>query len=444
MGFLLWLSVSVTVTTRRPEEKFLRSRAAPGLLPVGSPISSRRSCGSRWCSVSREAHDGALLRCGHPIPAALDPLPFRHHVDRSPVLLQLRARPVLRRGGRLDQERRDTEARAAGAVVVPLGGGADVPVGSRDPGPTARQLERPLGDDDPERRGVRHSDAVQRVARDLAQPAGGDRERGGGRGGQSGEPPGGGRGAACLPGVPHQRRPLVSDALLHGRGVALSAECAGQPDAVGNRAARDPGAARDQRPCGEHGADQETDRNGARRDRDRIRDGGAGVLDRPSDAWGVTATAAAPRVGDLAPDFTLPGTAGADVALANFRGRKNVLLAFFPLAFTSTCTAELCAFSEDFDRFAGAGTAVLPISVDSVPTLKEFKAKYAMQVDLLSDFKRIAARAYGVLIEDKFFTQRAYVLIDRTGRIRWQHTEAELGHRRDDAELLRQIATLEA
>ena len=164
----------------------------------------------------------------------------------------------------------------------------------------------------------------------------------------------------------------------------------------------------------------------------------------------MTATApppaprAGPRVGDLAPDFTLPGTAGADVSLASFRGRKNVLLAFFPLAFTSTCTAELCAFSEDFDRFAGAGTAVLPISVDSVPTLKEFKAKYAMQVDLLSDFKRIAARAYGVLIEDKFFTQRAYVLIDRTGRIRWQHTEAELGHRRDDAELLRQIATLEA
>lgn len=158
----------------------------------------------------------------------------------------------------------------------------------------------------------------------------------------------------------------------------------------------------------------------------------------------MTATAPAPRVGDLAPDFTLPGTAGADVALASFRGRKNVLLAFFPLAFTSTCTAELCAFREDFDRFAGAGTAVLPISVDSVPTLKEFKAKYAMQVDLLSDFKRIVARAYGVLIEDKFFTHRAYFLIDRTGRIRWQHTEAELGNRRDDAELLRQIATLEA
>jgi peroxiredoxin len=150
-----------------------------------------------------------------------------------------------------------------------------------------------------------------------------------------------------------------------------------------------------------------------------------------------------PRAGDPAPDFTLPSTAGTDVVLSSLRGKTNVLLAFFPLAFTSTCTAELCAFSDDFDRFASAGTAVLPISVDSVPALKEFKAKYKMKVDLLSDFKRAAARAYGVLIEEKFFTARAYVLIDRRGIVRWQHTEAELGHRREDAELLRQIATLE-
>ena len=118
------------------------------------------------------------------------------------------------------------------------------------------------------------------------------------------------------------------------------------------------------------------------------------------------------------------------------------LLAFFPLASTSTCTAEF-AFSEDSDRFASAGTVVLPISVDSVPTLREFKAKHGMKVDLLSDFKRTVARAYDVLIEDKFFTERAYFLIDRAGRIRWRHVEVELGHRRDDADLLRQIAALE-
>src|SRR3989449_6708550 len=80
--------------------------------------------------------------------------------------------------------------------------------------------------------------------------------------------------------------------------------------------------------------------------------------------------------------------------------RSHVLLAFFPLAFTSTCTAENCAFSEDYDAFERAGTIVLPISVDSVPTLKEYKAKHAMRHDLLSDFKREVSRTYGVLLEE--------------------------------------------
>ncbi len=147
-------------------------------------------------------------------------------------------------------------------------------------------------------------------------------------------------------------------------------------------------------------------------------------------------------VGAVAPDFALPSTAGTDVALSSFRGRKHVLLAFFPLAFTSTCTAENCAFSEDYDAFERAGTIVLPISVDSVPTLKEYKAKHAMQQDLLSDFKREVSRAYGVLLEDRFFSNRAYFLIDQHGILRWRHIEAQLGDRRDDAELLRQVAGL--
>ena len=113
-----------------------------------------------------------------------------------------------------------------------------------------------------------------------------------------------------------------------------------------------------------------------------------------------------PSVGAAAPDFTLPSTSGQPVTLSALRGKK-VLLAFFPLAFTSTCTAELCAFSEDYSRFQQSDTVVLPISVDSVPTLKEFKAKERMTVDLLSDFKREVSRAYGVLLEEKFFAKRA-------------------------------------
>jgi peroxiredoxin len=148
-----------------------------------------------------------------------------------------------------------------------------------------------------------------------------------------------------------------------------------------------------------------------------------------------------PSSGSPAPDFTLPSTSGQPVTLSSLRG-KRVLIAFFPLAFTSTCTAQLGAFSDDFGRFAEADTVVLPISVDSVPTLKEFKAKEGMTVDLLSDFKREVSRLYGVLLEDKFFSSRAYVLIDRDGVIRWTHEEAELGHRRSDDELLARIAAV--
>jgi len=149
-----------------------------------------------------------------------------------------------------------------------------------------------------------------------------------------------------------------------------------------------------------------------------------------------------PVVGEPAPVFTLPSTSGTDVSLAQFRGKSNVLLAFFPLAFTSTCAEEMCSFTEDVARFDGAGAVILPISVDSIPSLREFKAKEHLTVDLLSDFKREVCRAYGTLLEDKFFSRRAYFLVDKQGVLRWAHVEAELGHRRDDDELLAQIAAL--
>ena len=149
-----------------------------------------------------------------------------------------------------------------------------------------------------------------------------------------------------------------------------------------------------------------------------------------------------PAVGERAPDFTLPSTSGEEVTLRDFRGERAVLLAFFPLAFTSTCTSELCAFTDDFDQFEGSGVAILPISVDSVPTLKEFKAKYNMHVDLLSDFKRDVSRLYGVLIEDRFFSTRAYFLIDREGLVRWAHVEENPGMRRENSEILARIAEL--
>jgi len=159
----------------------------------------------------------------------------------------------------------------------------------------------------------------------------------------------------------------------------------------------------------------------------------------------MTATIAqhtVPSVGREAPDFTLPSTSGDKVTLSSLRG-KPVLIAFFPLAFSGTCTAELCDMRDHHDLFAERGVTVLPISVDSTYSLKEYKAKHGMKVDLLSDFKREVARLYGVLLEDKFFANRAYFLVDKDGMIRWAHVEDNPGQKRDDSEILAEIDKLQ-
>ena len=149
-----------------------------------------------------------------------------------------------------------------------------------------------------------------------------------------------------------------------------------------------------------------------------------------------------PSVGASAPDFTLASTSGENVTLSGLRG-KNVLLAFFPLAFTGTCTREMCDITEDYGKFQSLNTVVLPISVDSVPTLKEFKAKEKLGVDLLSDFKREVSRTYGTLMEQTFFSNRAYVVIDKAGTVRWTFAEDTPGTKRDNRELLAQLKAIE-
>ena len=149
-----------------------------------------------------------------------------------------------------------------------------------------------------------------------------------------------------------------------------------------------------------------------------------------------------PQVGETAPDFTAASTSGSEVALSSFLGKRNVLLAFFPLAFTGTCTKELVCFTEDFDQFTGKGVEILPISVDSIPTLREFKNKLHIRTELLSDFKRDISRAYGVLNEDRFYSNRAYFLIDKTGTVRWAHVERNNSERRENEEVLAAIELL--
>jgi len=148
-----------------------------------------------------------------------------------------------------------------------------------------------------------------------------------------------------------------------------------------------------------------------------------------------------PAVGEAAPDFTLPSSSNEPVTLSTLRGR-NLLLAFFPLAFSATCTAEMCAFRDDFDQFESGGVSVVGISVDSHHVLREFKAMHKMQVELLSDFKREVTIQYGLLHTERFFSNRAYFLIDASGVIRWTYVEETPGTRRENAEILAAIAKL--
>lgn len=150
-----------------------------------------------------------------------------------------------------------------------------------------------------------------------------------------------------------------------------------------------------------------------------------------------------PPVGEPAPDFTLPSTGDVEVTLSAYRGESNVVLAFFPLAFTSVCTAEMRSFTEDGALFGGVHATVFGISVDSVPALKEFRVKHGIGIDLLSDFKREVCRAYGTLMEETFFSRRAYVIVDRAGIVRWTFVEPSLDGCRDNAELLNQLRVLE-
>jgi peroxiredoxin len=152
----------------------------------------------------------------------------------------------------------------------------------------------------------------------------------------------------------------------------------------------------------------------------------------------VLGVASGPVLGASAPDFTLPSTAGEKVTLSSLRG-KPVLVAFFPLAFSSTCTAQLCEMRDDHEHFEARGVTVLPISVDSTYSLKEYKAKHHFRVEFLSDFRRDVSRLYDVLLEERFYSNRAYFLIDRDGIIRWKHVEESPSHRRDDAQLFAAI-----
>jgi peroxiredoxin len=121
-----------------------------------------------------------------------------------------------------------------------------------------------------------------------------------------------------------------------------------------------------------------------------------------------------------APDFELPNQFGEHVRLSQFRGVKPVALVFFPLAFSSTCTSELCALRDNIEVFQQSGVELLAISVDSKATLRAFAEQEGYEFTLLADFwpHGDVSKDYGVFLENKGFATRATFLIDTAGTIR--------------------------
>ena len=129
------------------------------------------------------------------------------------------------------------------------------------------------------------------------------------------------------------------------------------------------------------------------------------------------------QVGQEAPDFKLFNTEKKEVSLSDQRG-KNVLLLFFPLAFTSVCTAELCSVRDSLKIYEGLRATPFGISVDSLHTLKKFKEEQHLNFELLSDFNKEVSNAYGAIYEMfgygmRGVSKRAAFVIDENGIIQY-------------------------
>lgn len=125
--------------------------------------------------------------------------------------------------------------------------------------------------------------------------------------------------------------------------------------------------------------------------------------------------------GTKAPDFQLKNQHGETVRLADFRGQKNVVLHFYPFAFTGLCTGELCAVRDQLPTFANDDVQLLAVSCDPPFSLRVFSDQERFGYPLLSDFwpHGEASRAYGVFDEEKGCAVRGTFVIDREGTVRW-------------------------
>ena len=148
-------------------------------------------------------------------------------------------------------------------------------------------------------------------------------------------------------------------------------------------------------------------------------------------------------VGTEAPDFELRDHNAQSHRLSSFRGEKNVVLVFYPFAFTGVCTGEMCAIRDDVSSLQNDDTQVFAISCDTVASLRVFAEKEGLSYPLLSDFwpHGEVAKAYGVFNETLGAADRGTFIIDKTGVVRWT-VRNEIKDARDLADYQKALAEL--
>jgi peroxiredoxin len=154
-----------------------------------------------------------------------------------------------------------------------------------------------------------------------------------------------------------------------------------------------------------------------------------------------------PKVDSRAPDFTLQNTKGEEVTLSDFQEDTNVVLLFFPVAFSGTCTKELCTTRDNMKLYDSLDAKVIGISVDSFFCLREFKKSENLNFMLLSDFNKEVSARYNVLYEDfygmKGVSKRASFVIDKQGTIQFQEILDDAGELPDFKAIQQKLADLD-
>ncbi|MBC7677555.1 MAG: peroxiredoxin [Pseudorhodobacter sp.] len=149
------------------------------------------------------------------------------------------------------------------------------------------------------------------------------------------------------------------------------------------------------------------------------------------------------EIGDEAPDFELPDQDRNPVRLSSYRGRKAVVLVFYPLAFTGTCQGELCAIRDEIADFDNDDVQTLAVSVDSTAVHAKWAVEQGYSFPLLADFwpHGAAAKAYGVFNEDFGLAVRGTFIIDKQGKIAYKVVNA-IPDARDQDEYKKVLAGL--